>query len=714
MNRDAAVARFLLPFLLISSPSFSRSESTVGAEESLFLSDIPVIFAATLRQQAVSDVPASVDVITAQDIQERGYRTLKDVMKDLPGFNEIADSNENTMAVRGVMTSTFNKMLIMINGHRMNDLLLGRYDVDAVVGMDAVERIEFIRGPVSTLYGSGALVGAVNILTKKGDAVDGSYAKFRGGGSGTKEAALTKGFSAGFSESKESVMVHFTYLDQKGQAIHQGADLDDPGLGAAAQQGGDVYWNRMPNNWVGLVTMDAKDSALTLRGERIERTTARGSHGSFYNYEKEPATPNWEDNRFFVDYSRDFKWGGTHPQKLTVRPSVHSYNIYDQSFPRYLSHERPPYGDRLGLRSESHQFQLKLTYENQWTDNVRFVAGSDSLWAKFIVGDRVDITTSTLYTIGPKQFTPNGTWPVHGIFVQGEWSPLDDLSFLGGGRYDVFGDVSDPAVPGKHRDFHKLTKRFSAVYRPRRDLSVKAMYGESFLAPMWMQIYSGNLAFYGNPDLEPESSNSVNLILNYEDRRKVSATLDVFSTQVKNLINSASAAFLGTGAARYFNMAEERVQGYELSARYLLTHWIKLNGSYSYLTTDNKHTSSYPLGSSPFGALSPLSQGVLVSVPKETLRLGVRLEPVDRLALLAWARAYGKVAFRSNVNGVQRDEFISSATVLDLSANYAYGPADFQLTATNVLDQDTFVGGTIRRQMPQPGRVIEGKIGYRF
>ena len=98
---------------------------------------------------------------------------------DIPGWEDVSDANEITAAVRGMSASTTNKVLIMINGHRMNDLNLGRYNLDQFLGVDVIDHVEFIKGPGSVLYGNGALIGVINIITRKGKDVDGAYVNQR-------------------------------------------------------------------------------------------------------------------------------------------------------------------------------------------------------------------------------------------------------------------------------------------------------------------------------------------------------------------------------------------------------------------------------------------------------------------------------------------------------------------------------------------------------
>ncbi|MBN2590723.1 MAG: TonB-dependent receptor plug domain-containing protein, partial [Sedimentisphaerales bacterium] len=299
--------RLILAFIIITglrSILYASSESEDETSiENLYemsieeLMNINVI-SASLREETLSGVAAPMYIVTAQDIKERGYATLKDVMEDIPGYIDLSDTNENIAGVRGAYASTTNKILIMINGHRMNSLSLGRYNTDQYIGMDAVERIEFIMGPGSVLYGTGALVGVVNIITKEGADEEGLFAhsKF---GSFQDEHSITYGETL----DEINIFANFTYLDGLGNEISQPAYLDVVPSGQT-QAPGDIYWNRYPDNWSGLLSLQYKNTDVIIRRGHASRATPRVPNGSFYVYEQEDAIgfpAVYQQDDFFVD-----------------------------------------------------------------------------------------------------------------------------------------------------------------------------------------------------------------------------------------------------------------------------------------------------------------------------------------------------------------------------------------------------------------------------
>ena len=129
-----------------------------------------------MHLQSSGDAPSSVTVITAAEIQEHGYRTLADILRTVRSFYVTYDRNYSSIGVRGfARPGDYNtRVLLMVDGHRMNDNV---YD-EAMIGtefpvdVDMIQRIEIIRGPASSLYGSNALFAVINVITRHGQDVN--------------------------------------------------------------------------------------------------------------------------------------------------------------------------------------------------------------------------------------------------------------------------------------------------------------------------------------------------------------------------------------------------------------------------------------------------------------------------------------------------------------------------------------------------------------
>ena len=122
--------------------------------ESLMQLEVPVVSSASKFMQKATEAPASVTVISSEQIQRYGYRTLADVLQSVPGFNVSYDRNYSFVGVRGVSLGDFNsRILLLVDGHRVNNNLTDGAFVDTafILDMDLVDHVEIIRGPSAVL-----------------------------------------------------------------------------------------------------------------------------------------------------------------------------------------------------------------------------------------------------------------------------------------------------------------------------------------------------------------------------------------------------------------------------------------------------------------------------------------------------------------------------------------------------------------------------------
>jgi outer membrane receptor for ferrienterochelin and colicins len=165
--------------------------------EDLMRLDVRQVVGAADRLQPVTEVPSSVTIVTADEIARHGYRTLADVLRGVRGFFVTDDRNYSYVGTRGFNRpgDYSTRVLLLVNGHRVNDNVYDQASIGADFGIDAAmfERVEVIRGPASSLYGTNALFAIVNVITRSGASLNGVSIDLDGGTLGTGLARVAAG-----------------------------------------------------------------------------------------------------------------------------------------------------------------------------------------------------------------------------------------------------------------------------------------------------------------------------------------------------------------------------------------------------------------------------------------------------------------------------------------------------------------------------------------
>ena len=157
------------------------------------------VYSASKESEQVAQAPSSVSVITADEIRKYGYRTLADVLRSLRGFYVTYDRNYSYLGARGFARhgSYDTRILLLVDGHRLNDniydeALLG---TEFPVDVDLIERIEVVRGPSSSLYGTCAFFGVINIITRKRSSLENAEVSAEMASFGSYKGRVTLGHS---------------------------------------------------------------------------------------------------------------------------------------------------------------------------------------------------------------------------------------------------------------------------------------------------------------------------------------------------------------------------------------------------------------------------------------------------------------------------------------------------------------------------------------
>ena len=157
--------------MALSVASILVTQNLLLANETTKLDDVQVVTSASGYEQNVADAPASISVITAEELQKKSYTDVIDAVKNIPGVAVAGGGNNQEITIRG-MGANYTKYLIdgkpisagrTVNGNGTDGGKIGAY----LPPIDMIERIEIVRGPMSSLYGSDAMGGVINVITKK-------------------------------------------------------------------------------------------------------------------------------------------------------------------------------------------------------------------------------------------------------------------------------------------------------------------------------------------------------------------------------------------------------------------------------------------------------------------------------------------------------------------------------------------------------------------
>ena len=197
------------------------------AEENIDLTEMPIenllnveVYSASKFIQKKTDAPTAVTVITAQNIKDFGYRTLADVIQSVRGVYMDSDRNYSIAGTRGfsIPGDLNTRVLVLIDGYRLNDALYdqGPLGTEFPVDIDLIERVEYLPGAGSAIYGNNAFFGVINIITKSGAAFKGKgvEASVRVASYGTDQERVT--FGKQFDNGLE-MLVSATRHDSRGE-----------------------------------------------------------------------------------------------------------------------------------------------------------------------------------------------------------------------------------------------------------------------------------------------------------------------------------------------------------------------------------------------------------------------------------------------------------------------------------------------------------------
>jgi len=167
------------------SPSANDPQRFIDMVERIKAGRTATITTASSQAENLNEVPVPTTLITEEMIRDCGASNLQEVLAAyVPGMHIVDCNDDINIAMRGIYSNSQEKILIMLNGHRLNSYCTNIASPDFSIGLEKLKQIEVLRGPASSLYGNVALTAVVNLITKQGADVDGIEAKVGAGSYG--------------------------------------------------------------------------------------------------------------------------------------------------------------------------------------------------------------------------------------------------------------------------------------------------------------------------------------------------------------------------------------------------------------------------------------------------------------------------------------------------------------------------------------------------
>ncbi|MBN2321056.1 MAG: TonB-dependent receptor [Acidobacteria bacterium] len=529
--RNRFIAAVLFPVLFtMTNLAFAESESEEDEKPQ------EVVVSATKLETPTREVGSSITVITGEQIEKMQKTTVLDVLRTAPALdvNQSGGPGASTsIFIRGAKSE---HTLVIIDGVEMNNPITpGRTFNFAHLSVDNIERIEILRGPQSTLYGSDAIGGVINIITKRGKEKPGGFASVEGGSYGSfRGAAASSGgnewvqYSLGFS--------------------HWNTD----GISSASEQDGnteqDGYKNTSISGTLGFTPSDYFDLDFSLRFIDADLDIDNGGGAG----QDDPNNKEESQQVFFRAQGTFYLFDDIWEQKLgfsLADQDRNSRNDFDADNP-----------DLFVLDSYQGQI-LKFDWQNNF-----YIHDTNTL--TFGIETEEDKGESDYYSEsewGPYESVfAEQTARTTGYYLQDQVRLRDSWFTTAGVRWD------------DHSRFGtKTTYRIASAYLIREtDTKIKGSFGTGFKSPSLFQLYSS----YGDPDLEPEESTGWDFGLEqslYENRVTLGAT--VFHNELDNMIDYDYATW------SYGNIARADTKGIEVfgSAQAAANLDLRLNYTYT-------------------------------------------------------------------------------------------------------------------------------------
>lgn len=568
----------VLLFCTFEADLMAQSNPADSVSISSLLDEFVVTGTGTHHYSSTS--PVRTEVISHQDIISVSGESIEAMLMALsPSFDAIGSSMGSGITLGGLGN---NYILILVNGRRLHGDVGGENDLSKI-SASMIEKIEIVRGAASTLYGSDAIAGVINIITK--DYTD------------TPLSLLNTSRIGSYGQWQQSNTLAWGY--KTFSSITQYSGDRSSGWQNNTQE---IYRNQLYEN-------STTETSSAFYNHQIQQELAWRPNRQWevkaigMMYKKRifhnPGAPRWRMyNLRYNDQSASIE--------TTFRPSVsqtfsllgsfdrhaYHYDYYNRYMDEYIKEELlddgrihyvpVPFYYQAGessLESDQRQYLLHGKGIMQLNDQHRFSFGTEGIIDHLIAPNRMPNGTSYSYTLA--------------AYAQDEWQIAKAFNLTGGVRYIYHNSF------GSH-----ITPKISFLYAPSDiGLQIRGTYGRGFKAPTIKEIYyeyeramMGKLRIYlGNRELKPQVSDFASLGFSYTPTRRLTMHLYGSYNQVRDMITlipvklppkyHSDEGRVVDGAIQYVNAEDARIWELEYTVNWRPTDHLKISAGYTYANT---------------------------------------------------------------------------------------------------------------------------------
>ncbi|MCO7229215.1 ligand-gated channel protein [Halomonas sp. CnH100-B] len=535
---------------LLASAISSLACGAAVAQETPQLNDI-VVTASGFEQQ-ISSAPASISVISREELERGHYQNVTDALRDVPGVVVTGGGrgdNGNDISIRG-MPSQYT--LILVDGRPQSSRESrpngdAGFEQDWLPPLQAIERIEVVRGPMSTLYGSDAIGGVINVITRKvADTWHGNI---------QLDTVLQEDSASGDSRQANFYLSGPLVGERLGLQLYgRTSERDEDDI----EYGYEEKSLQSLTARLSLAASDNHDFTAEAGITEQDRRSLVGRSGPVDGCRGgcTDSIGEYTNTHVAVTHSGRFDWGTSETFVQRERSENQSRDIEITNTTAKTSALIP-----LGM----HMLSVGASWEEESLDD------------------------SSTNQISDRQTIENSQWA---LFVEDEWMLTDAWALTGGLRLD------DDDNYGSH-----LSPRLYSVWNMTPEWTLKGGVSTGYrspnlreITPDWGQISRGG-NIYGNPDLEPETSLNKEIALLYGNDAGLNGSLTLFHNDFEDKITRIAcptdicrdgANQFGSDPTYRVNIDDAVTQGVEASLSAPLSDTLALTASYTFTDSEQK------------------------------------------------------------------------------------------------------------------------------